>query len=767
MSLSITALNEKLNMTKDSKTFITWSQVRLGLILMVLSSVSLTMQFGLGIVFMIPMIALVTTYKKQWGYVLSLFIGLGTLVIDIRGSLSIILGILLLLIFTSDQRQKIISHYILSFISLVSYFVNVFLELSTFNPFALLFIGLYSFVFYTIYNKAIEIKLFNTTKERHLFPEEIIAILALTINILLGLYWLELSLINIGYIATLVVIMALGVLSSPIYVIGYTLIVYLLLQYTNLTYEGIHIIPFIGFISALIPKKYINSKALLFYILSPVLFYLGMVQGNILYILINLSLATKVYFFMGDYLYKNHASLLIYQNSENNLYNIYMENFKEDISKRLLNFAEIFETFANKSTESNNDLQKIDDSINEIVEKHCKNCLKKELCLNTNYIKTYNYFTQILKEGNQIMHESKRRFVELFNMYCLNSYDVINTSIYLNEEYLLNNTKTESLVYQSQLYGLSRIIQGYAMELNSNYENNNERILRFKEALNKLGIMVSYFKVNNIAKYNINVDLGVTTRDEINQVMIQSLFEDVFKEEVTLCELKSQRENKRFRIESKKEFNLDFGTSYIGKDGKRISGDNFIKCTNHQGNTIVALCDGMGTGYSAHIESKTTLELLNKMLDTGADDEMTVSVINTLVSLKEYKERFSTLDYLVINQSSKTVDFYKIGSAPSFIIRGNRVIRIDNDNLPIGFTESIDKISVDLEMDDIIIVVSDGIVERLNNMAKFESILTKMAKTAPIQMAHDIIQVVIKENNGKILDDMTAIVLKVTKDKVA
>jgi len=171
----------------------------------------------------------------------------------------------------------------------------------------------------------------------------------------------------------------------------------------------------------------------------------------------------------------------------------------------------------------------------------------------------------------------------------------------------------------------------------------------------------------------------------------------------------------------------------------------------------------MGTGYSAHVESKTTLELLNKMLDTGADDEMSVSVINTLVSLKEYKERFSTLDYLVINRGIKTVDFYKIGSAPSFIIRGNKVIRIDNDNLPIGFSETLDKVSIDLEIGDIIVVVSDGVVDRLNNLAKFENILTKLAKNTPIQMAHDIIQVVIKENKGKILDDMTAIVLKVTK----
>ena len=58
-------------------------------------------------------------------------------------------------------------------------------------------------------------------------------------------------------------------------------------------------------------------------------------------------------------------------------------------------------------------------------------------------------------------------------------------------------------------------------------------------------------------------------------------------------------------------------------------------------------------------------------------------------------------------------------------------------------------------------------MDRLNNLNKFESILTKLAKHTPIQMAHDIIQIVIKENGGKILDDMTAIILKVNKQEIS
>jgi len=216
---------------------------------------------------------------------------------------------------------------------------------------------------------------------------------------------------------------------------------------------------------------------------------------------------------------------------------------------------------------------------------------------------------------------------------------------------------------------------------------------------------------------------------------------------------------------SKQIFELEFGTSYIGKDGSRISGDNFLKSDMHNGNTVIALSDGMGNGYSAHIESKSTLELLNKMLTTGADDHTAVSIINTLLSLKEYNERFSTLDYITINKSLGTIDFFKIGSAPSFIIRGNKVIRINNDNLPMGVSKEIDKISFDLETNDIVVIVSDGVVERFNNINKFEKIIVQMIRNTSIQMAHDIIRAAITEYGGKIVDDMTAIIVKVNPNK--
>ncbi|HEY8365215.1 MAG TPA: SpoIIE family protein phosphatase, partial [Haloplasmataceae bacterium] len=345
------------------------------------------------------------------------------------------------------------------------------------------------------------------------------------------------------------------------------------------------------------------------------------------------------------------------------------------------------------------------------------------------------------------------------------------TAIELNQDYLLGNEKksNNNLLFQSQLKGLSKILQDYAIEVNTDYESESIKLEKMRDKLIKMGFNIAYLKINSVKKKNIDIDFGIRNYDKNNERFLCDLLSDLLKEEVELLLKKKSRDVYRIKIISKKLFDLEFGTSYIGKDGSRISGDNYLKCDMHNGNTIIALSDGMGNGYSAHIESKSTLELLNKMLTTGADDHTAVSIINTLLSLKEYNERFSTLDYITINKSLGSVDFYKIGSAPSFIIRGNKVIRIDNENLPIGVSNDINKVSFDLELNDIVIIVSDGVVERFNNITKFEQILLSILRNSSIQIARDIIRASISEFDGKIADDMTVLVVKVNpcKNKVA
>ncbi len=764
MSQTLLAINEKMNkQIKEKRDLFSKEMLKRISLSFVFSILVLSLNYKLGALFMLPLLCVLMQLEKKLAYYTMVVISGLALLINYQLSLSIILSFIPIVLLIHRDNKKILNFLVLVLVSYMSYCINTIFNIVELNLIYSLFIILFNLAFYSLYQNVVEI---NQQKKNFFFKEEIIAILALGLNLLLGLYTIELYFINIGYMITLLMIMFLGIMTYKTYTIGFSLITYLVLTYANLNITGIELIPFLGLISAFYPKN-LYLKTFSFYILTPVLYYLNFISGDILHVFVSVAITTTIFYAVSFHFQNKLYNILVPKYEESKYYQIYVENFREDVSQRLLNFAELFNAFANKSLDTNNELVKVDEAIDEMIDKHCKNCLKKELCLNSNHIKTYNYFSQLLKEGENILSTNKKRFLDLFGMFCLNAFDVINTAIELNQEYILGNKKqnNHNLIFQSQLEGLSKILQDYAIEVNTDYESETIKIEKMRDKMIKLGMNISYLKVNSIKKKNIDIDFGIRDYEQRYDHLICHLINDLLKEDVELITLKDSKSTHKIKVVSKQLIDLEFGTSYIGKDGSRISGDNFLKCDMHNGNTVIALSDGMGNGYSAHIESKSTLELLNKMLLTGADDHTAVSIINTLLSLKEYNERFSTLDYVTINKSLGTIDFYKIGSAPSFIIRGNKVIQILNDNLPIGVSKEIDKITLELEANDIVVVVSDGVVERFNNINKFEKILTQMIRTSSIQMAHDIIRAAITEFGGKIVDDMTAIVIKVNHRK--
>jgi len=766
MSQTLSALNEKIKqqMTKENRGLVSRELfIKIGYSL-VFSILALSINFKMGAVFMLPLLCSVIQLNKKLSYYIMTVSSLVSIIINLELSISIILAFIPLSLLIHQDNKRSLNFLILSLVSLMSYCINTIFNIIELNIIYCLFILLFNLTFYTIYNKAIEI---NHHKKNFLFKEEIIAVLSVALNLSIGLFAIKYEFFNLGFVFALLLIMLLGIMTSKANTIGFSLITYFMLSYSGLNISGIAMIPFIGVISAFLPQKNTYLKTFVFFILSPFLYYLGYLSGDILHVFISCAIATTLFYMTSVNYSDKILNLLVPKYEESKYYQIYVENFREEVSQRLLNFAELFNAFASKSVETNNELVIVDEAIDEMIDKHCKNCLKKELCLNSNHIKTYNYFSQLLKEGESVLSTDKKRFLDLFGMFCLNAFDVINTAIELNQEYLLGSKKqnTSNVIFQSQLQGLSRILQDYAIEVNTDLECETIKVEKMRDKMIKLGINITFLKVNSIKKNNVDIDLGIRDYKADQDQLICSLINDLLKEEVDLITIKDKKTIHKLKVISKQIFELEFGTSYIGKDGSRISGDNFLKSDMHNGNTVIALSDGMGNGYSAHIESKSTLELLNKMLTTGADDHTAVSIINTLLSLKEYNERFSTLDYITINKSLGTIDFFKIGSAPSFIIRGNKVIRINNDNLPMGVSKEIDKISFDLETNDIVVIVSDGVVERFNNINKFEKIIVQMIRNTSIQMAHDIIRAAITEYGGKIVDDMTAIIVKVNPNK--
>ena len=90
------------------------------------------------------------------------------------------------------------------------------------------------------------------------------------------------------------------------------------------------------------------------------------------------------------------------------------------------------------------------------------------------------------------------------------------------------------------------------------------------------------------------------------------------------------------------KLDIIYGTGALSSEGNQICGDNFFVKDLKNGKFISAISDGMGSGYSAFEESKTTLNLINDIVELNLNSSTSLEVLNTFYSIQESLEKYAT-----------------------------------------------------------------------------------------------------------------------------
>lgn len=209
------------------------------------------------------------------------------------------------------------------------------------------------------------------------------------------------------------------------------------------------------------------------------------------------------------------------------------------------------------------------------------------------------------------------------------------------------------------------------------------------------------------------------------------------------------------------------GVSRVAKKGSLISGDSFLsKTLEKEGKLILALSDGMGAGPRAAVESRATISLLEKLLETGFDIDIAVKTINSTLLLRSPDEMFATVDLAIIDLVSGNSEFIKIGAAPSFIKRGSEVTAIKTASLPIGILSQIEIESTRrvLGSGDMVVMMTDGLLEVRKDLADKEAWVTRVLKEFPRNepqiLAETLLSGALEGNRREVGDDITVMVLR-------
>lgn len=204
------------------------------------------------------------------------------------------------------------------------------------------------------------------------------------------------------------------------------------------------------------------------------------------------------------------------------------------------------------------------------------------------------------------------------------------------------------------------------------------------------------------------------------------------------------------------------GVARIGKGCKKISGDSFSMLDLPGGKQGVILSDGMGAGEPAYRESMMVVELLEELLNAGFPKETAIQMLNTALVMGREEIRFSTIDMSVFDLYSGRCEFLKAGASMTFIKRADKVECIKSTSLPIGVVSKleIDKEEYDLEDGDVVIMVTDGVIDALpvgEQEFLMKMIIEGTQKNNPRGISQHILEQVLACSGEVPMDDMTVL----------
>ena len=205
------------------------------------------------------------------------------------------------------------------------------------------------------------------------------------------------------------------------------------------------------------------------------------------------------------------------------------------------------------------------------------------------------------------------------------------------------------------------------------------------------------------------------------------------------------------------------------KNSSNKSGDSYITTRINDDKFLIGLSDGMGSGEKACEKSEKVIKMLESLLVTGIDKEAAVDLVNATI-MNDDDEIFSTIDATVVDLRYGSTEFIKVGSCPTYIKHNKKVDVIKSVNLPAGVVDSLDIDLYDrnLEIGDILVMVSDGVSEAKVDTIKKElwisDLLMSIKAVRPQRIADIILQEAIDANYGIAEDDMTVLVALVKEE---
>lgn len=462
----------------------------------------------------------------------------------------------------------------------------------------------------------------------------------------------------------------------------------------------------------------------------------------------------------------------------------YMRKMRDVTAQRVEQFSSVFQAISNSfasyeqlSKWGDQEDRELDYFLSNVTEKTCQMCFKKEHCWTRNFNTTYEYMRDIMHEMEENDGVLSAKLQRDWNKHCTKSKKVVNAiqqelTLYQANQKLKKQVQESRRLVADQLLGVSTVMGDFAKEIQRERDNHYKQEEQIYEALESFGIQIEHVEIYSLEQGNVDIDMTIPYCNGHGECekLIAPMLSDILGETIIVNSEECASYPNGFcqvTFRSAVAYKIDTGVAHAAKDGGFVSGDSYSMISLSGGKHAVAISDGMGNGERAHFESKETLKLLQKILQSGIEEKIAIKSVNSILSLRTTDEIFATLDLAMIDLQNASAKFLKVGSIPSFIKRGKKVLKVQASNLPIGILEEfeVDVVNEQLKAGDLLIMMSDGLFEGPNHVENYDLWMKRkigeIATDDPQEVADLIMEEVIRSRSGTIADDMTVVVSKI------
>ena len=394
----------------------------------------------------------------------------------------------------------------------------------------------------------------------------------------------------------------------------------------------------------------------------------------------------------------------------------------------------------------------------------CAGCSKRKICPAAKSFHdggVVRYVSASLKARGRVTVDT---FPETMKRGCP-SVDSVAESI--NREYgkfYAEALRTDKTSVIAEDYGnIAALVKEAVCREDPEEEKNGELTKKVKEVFEKNGIVGEKVSVYGRERPRIFVR-GLTVKDlSFGSEDIRRLAEECVGTLMTEPQMSVDYDRLNLYTECRKKYSFKYGHYSERAGGPEVNGDAAASFVLPDGRFCMLICDGMGSGRDAALTARVSIIFLERMLTAGCPVAAALKLLNSFTAERRI-ECFSTVDLFIADPYTGKAEFIKSGAAPSFVLRGNKLFKMECATTPVGILKEANAGSVTFELEggDYVIMVSDGISGDGENCAGLYDILCSPGRlsSSPPEAAREILHAARENMPAFRFDDATVGVVR-------